>query len=390
MPTLEGLAASNKVSAQATEGIDQGVRQQAAAQAAELFKAGDIKGALLSIAKVDPDHAANIISGFQQHLDTNSILDRSLAQSQGKTQGTFNVTTPNGSNPRQLLDAKLAGEAAKTAKKGDETTSTFTDKLSGLTGFKSKSGKILGYVGPDGHLHAPEELKGITPKTKTTATDTAVADTTTGEVPTTTPEKPKLLPNQDVNSDGQVVTIEPTQRKIIDQARKSFDTETKDIVKGLDASTQALELINKNIPGSGTLEKLRLLRGVVQGRINQQEFQAFGKGQGILNQIDNAISEAEGKGMSPKVQDLMRQMATVAVDLQMKEYDQHLQNAVERNPEVDPLILKKRLAGSGPTVIQSMTKKIAELPPQDQAAFNWAHSNPKDPKAQQILKHLGF
>lgn len=390
MASVEGLNAVRGLQQGVLDDQNQQKRQEAALNAAELFKNGDIKGAIGTLAAVDPAHAATML-GLLGKIDPGSVQALSQAKSEGSTQGTYNVTTPAGANPRQLLDAKLAGAkdvAGIKAKSTSDSTQTFTDKTSGLTGFKSKSGKILGFIGPDGELHAPDELNGVKEQKQKDKNSNLVADASGQTLSPDQQQKPKLLPNQDIDSNGNTVAITPVQRKIIDSARKEFSTDTKELTKSIDNLTQAQRNIQDNIPGQGTIEKLRILKGVVSGRINQQEFQAFGKGQGLVNQIDNAISEAAGKGMSPKVQQLMSQMVNAALDVTSQEYDQHLKNAVDKNPDVDPLILKKRLASGGPTLHQAIVSKVSSLPATDQAAFNWAHDNPNDPRSKAILQQL--
>lgn len=363
MPSLEGLKLAGEVVNQSADQINdvsnQLRLQGIASQASDLAKQGDFQGAYGLLFKARPDLAAQILPQMEK---SNPQLAQSLIKSH--TVGQLEGQTEFGSNPRQLLDASMAGKLAIAQNKASPSDTVVRNDPNSPTGYSlinKKSGQ------------------------KQNATQAGLPDKQVDE----STKVPQLRPNEDINSEGKKVMLSPEQQKVIKETRKTFDSETKDIVKGIDASNQALELINKNIPGSGTIEKLRLLRGVVQGRINQQEFTAFGKGQGILNSIDNAISEAKGNGMSSKVQDLMRQMATVAVNLQEKEYEQHLKNAVERNPEVDPLILKKRLMGSGPTIHQALVKQIDKLPPEDQAAVNWAHDNPNDPRAKAILQKIG-
>jgi len=113
MPTLEGLSKVNALTQslgnQAQLDKDINNRQVAASQAADLFKSGDIKGALMTLAKADPEHAASLIQQFQQQ-DPATIQGQAQAQQQGATQGQYNVTTAAGSNPRQMLDAQLAAQ----------------------------------------------------------------------------------------------------------------------------------------------------------------------------------------------------------------------------------------------------------------------------------------
>jgi len=121
MPSVEGLSAVQGLIDQSNQSINQGQRLQAAKQAADLFKQGDMKGALMTLAQHDPDHAAAMIQQFQQ-FDPASQGALHQAQAQGQTQGQYGVTTAYGSNPAQLQE--LSGnkdiERQKVANQGSK------------------------------------------------------------------------------------------------------------------------------------------------------------------------------------------------------------------------------------------------------------------------------
>ena len=109
MASVEGLAKVQGLIQGTNDQLDQQLRMQAAKQSAELFQQGDIKGALSNLARHDPEHAASLIQQFQQFDPTYQQALRQ-GQVQGQTQGEYNVTTPAGSNPRQLLDTQIASQ----------------------------------------------------------------------------------------------------------------------------------------------------------------------------------------------------------------------------------------------------------------------------------------
>lgn len=376
MPTIEGLANLASLQKAQLDQTQQQSRIDAAKQAADLFKQGDIKGALGAMAAVDPDHVGNYIKQYQ---DSDPSTQQSLkqAQSQGATQGEYNVTTPAGANPRQLLDQQGANQLAVAQAKAKAMGS----KPRVLKDPNSPTGFTV--VSPDGTAMPIDNYNG---DAAAAAQKTQKQDQSAEE-----PKAPKLRPNEDIDSNGQKVLLSPEQQKTINTARKSFDSDTKEIVKGLDAAEKSIQLIDTNTPGARTVEALTTLKSAIGGRVGQQEFQAYGKGMGIINQINNAISEAEGKGMSPETQKFMSRLVRTSAEVLGKEFDSHLQNTIERTPEVDPLILKKRLVGShGPSAYKAVADKVSKLPPEDQAAFNWAHDNPSDPRAKKILSNLGL
>ncbi len=338
-----------------------------------MFQSGDIKGALSTMAKVDPDHVANLIQTFQQG-DPNT----QGALKQAEVGGQMTAEHPFESTPGDVAhigaDARIAAAEARTKQVEDQIKYT-TDPLSGLKFAANKKGAIQGFLGADGKLHSMDDIQGR-------AEQQAATSKASGE-------KPKLLANQDIDSTGQVVTILPAQQKIIKETRKTFDSETKDIVKGLEAAHQAQSMIEANNAGGEPLERLRLLR-TVSPRPTQQEFQALGMDMGAVDSLENKLQKIATGKMTPAIQKDYLAIVNLMSSKLSQEYDQRLKNTVEKTPEVDSLILKKRLAGSGPTVYQAVAKKVSQLPAKDQAAFNWAHDNPNDARSKMILKNLGL
>lgn len=66
MASVEGLAKVQGLIQGTNQQLDQQARADAAKTAADLFQAGDIKGALTTLARVDPDNASKLIAQFQQ------------------------------------------------------------------------------------------------------------------------------------------------------------------------------------------------------------------------------------------------------------------------------------------------------------------------------------
>lgn len=361
--TVEGLqAVGNLTAPSATElaaekmGQDQTSllkKQKAAQLAAEQFKSGDMKGSIGTLLASDPEHAANFLKGLVA-MDPN--LQGALAQS--KTAGALKAQNELGSGSIAVTVAGINAAAKKDA--GNRPV------------IRASS------ISPSGQT--------ITENGVTRFTELAGDQVASGEAAKNS--KP-LQSFQDVDSNGMIVSLTKDQRDTIKDARKSFDGETKELVKAIDSAHQAQIYIDKNIPMSGTIEKLRLLKSVVQGRVTNQELQQMGTDLGVFDQAANQLSIKGGKGMSKGVQDKLRQIVDIALKTTTQEYDQRLKNAVERNPNIDSLILKKRLVGSsGPTVYQDLTKKVEQLPPDAQALFNWAHDHPDDPKAAGYIQQL--
>lgn len=356
MASVEGLNAVQGLQDKVNDQMQTQLRQQAAQSASTLFQQGDVKGAIGALAKVDPDHAAQMFGQFQQ-FDPSSAGALSQAQAQGTTQGKFNVETPAGANPRQLEDAKLKAMLQKQA--------------------TLPSNQVV--------RADPNSPTGFSIINKQTGQTT---ETSKSPLVQTADQPPQLRPNEDINSNGEKVMLNPNQQKIIKETRKSFDEETKDLVKGLEAAHQGAIMVNENVPGAEPLERLRVLKSVVQQKMSNQEFQAFGTNFGAVADLEQRLEKIKTGKMTPEIQKDYLKIIGIMGSALDQEYDQHLKNAVERNPEVDPLILKKRLVGSGPTAYQAIIKHVETLPPEDQAAFNWAHDNSTDPRAKAILQRL--
>lgn len=359
MPSLEGLALAGQVNNQSADQINDASNQfklqAVASQASDLAKQGDFQGAYSLLFKARPDLAEKILPQMAQ---TSPQLAQSLAQS--KENGSLQSQGALGSGSIPVQVAKINAQAKLAAEKNKSSDTVVRNDINSPTGqsITNKKTGVKQYATMSGLPNKPDET-------------------------------PQLRPNEDINSEGKKIMLSPEQQKVIKESRKTFDSETKDIVKGLDAAHQGSTMVNNpDLKGVEALERLRVLRSVVQNRISQQEFQAFGGDMGLVTNLENKLQKLKDGKLTPE----MRQIYTNILDVTQKalssQYDQHLKNAVERNPEVDPLILKKRLVGSsGPSVYQAVTKKVGQLPPDAQALFNWAHDNP-GPKADSYLKQL--
>jgi hypothetical protein len=370
MATIEGLNANLKSEVADGDAIQGVSKENAAKQASDLFTKGDIKGAYGVLIKADPTNAGALLHDIAQY-------DPELAKGIAKAHkvGELEGQTPFGSNPAQIQqlqnEGALAVARAKTTGKEKPVIRKDPDSPSGFSTFQGNNKYFINQMG---------EVIGQGP-------DASAAPATQEQ-----PKQPKLAPNQDIGADGKPVTLAPTQSKAIDQIKKTFASDTKDLVKGIEAAQQGSDLTQLNIPGFEALERLRILRGVMGGsRIAQQEFQATGQDMGAINDLENKLSKLGGQGMSPEVQKLYLRVSQATLRGLSKEYDQKLKNTLETAPgSVDQFVLKKRLMGSGPTVYQNVVQKVQQLPGQDQAAVNWAHDNPTDPRAKAILKANGF
>lgn len=129
MPTLEGLKLANEVNTANTAGIvanNQAFqKQEAATKASKLFKAGDIKGALSEIARVDPAHALEV---GKQLLSADPATQGALKGAEKA--GEQKALTDTGSNARQLLDAELAaGKYKKTSDREARLSNNFNQNM---------------------------------------------------------------------------------------------------------------------------------------------------------------------------------------------------------------------------------------------------------------------
>ncbi len=103
MASVEGLAKVQGLMDANNASIQQSVREQAAQKASQLFQAGDIRGALGTMASVDPDHVESFIKTFQAN-DPNTQQATQKAQMAGQ----IGAQTDSGINAGQLQDKALA------------------------------------------------------------------------------------------------------------------------------------------------------------------------------------------------------------------------------------------------------------------------------------------
>lgn len=120
MPTLEGLELASKVNNANTAGIvanDQMIqRQQAAQQAAELYKKGDVNGAIGVLSAVDPEFMKNSPLVMQ-------------AQTRAQTAGQLDAETPFGANKRQITDANNASAEKIAGMRADQAAKEAVNKV---------------------------------------------------------------------------------------------------------------------------------------------------------------------------------------------------------------------------------------------------------------------
>lgn len=387
MPTLEGLR-------KAVE-LNQLISKPSEDASANLYKMGKDMGQFFTAQKAGQQYQAGDTQGAMASLMSNPAFAGQIA-------GNLQNTDPNLAN--NMEGSKLGALHDYNSTPGDVAEINARAKMNkpALRADKnSPSG--FSWFGPEGSTYATQpELRQFNGQSSPTdsakavmAPDTSIPTNASGMpagAPSAapTPKPIKLQANEEIGSDGNVLQLSPRQLDDIKGIQKTFNTSQKDNIKAINDLSQASDYIDKNIPGSGAIEKLRILKGVVQGRINQQEFAALGKGQGLEATFENAASEAAGKGMGKQTQQDLKDIVNLALTKATGEYDQGLQNAVDTAPgSIDKMVLKKRLAGSGPTMHQALINRINQLPPEDQAAINWAHDNMNDPRAQAILKQFG-
>lgn len=155
MADLLSLQKQGELSDSATDSIVGATKQFAANKAAELFKSGDIKGALSLLAQHDPDHAAQMIHQFQQ-FDPASRQAIATADETGKQ----DVLTSTGSNPRQLLDTEIAaGKYQRNSAKEDRLGSQFNQTMAFKYQQSAESSPI--YKSAIGVINEMPALKGL-------------------------------------------------------------------------------------------------------------------------------------------------------------------------------------------------------------------------------------
>jgi hypothetical protein len=383
MASVDSLAANNKLVQDSSTNIQNDVqnyqRQAAAKQAADLYKQGDVRGAYSALMAHDPEFAQKIAP------DLVKIDPELAAQFKGATTtADENAMNAAGNGKAQVAqvgaEARIAAAEAR-AKNAEDALHYQKNGYTGDTNVFTKGGALKGSIGPDGQIVPPK----TTPATQSNANS-----------PVPSPTAPNLNINQEVDSNGQLINLNPKQLADISKNTAVFNKESKPITDAINATAGSEKLLDSNIPGAQIAEKIKTIRGLYQGgRIPQQIIQQYGNGSaaGFETQLQDWAAQAQGKGLGSQARqnmyNLNQAIQTDAIDQYEALLKQRSQQVGDAN-HLDPYVVKMRFASQGPTQIQQVAEAVKKLPPQDQAAFHWAHENALDPRAKAIIKVLGF
>jgi hypothetical protein len=337
-------------------------KQAAAAQAAQLYKQGDIKGAYSTLIAADPSFANSLFpqdKGIQQGV------------SYGKEKGQLQAESEYGSTPGQIAAVK----STKPIIKKDENSPT---------GFSMTT--------PQGVF--PFDAYGQ-PATKPSA---ASAQPTTPGQP---PAQPSLRPNEEVDpATGKTFFISPSQSKGLTTGIKNFDSEAKDLTKKFQNLAETKSLVDANVPGLGMADKITFIKTLIPAgsRLAQQEIQAVtGDQNSVQDRLAQIAERAKTGKLPPAMQDYMRAALAAVEKPALDEYNTlaHMHAArMAESTKLNPSIVMKRMLPSMPTTFQQKLQDLQTLPKTDQDAVEWAHNtlikNPKDEDALKILRLHGF
>lgn len=390
MPSLEGLALANQVNQANTQGsVDNNnmyQQQEAAKKASDLFKAGDVNGAYSVLAGASPEFAMKIAPQIAQY---NPDLAKKLAGAKQAGSLQSQGQLGSGSIPVQVAkigaEAKIAAAEAR-AKQAEDALHYQKNGYTGNTDVFTKQGQLKGTIGPDGNITPPT-------KTQNKNLSSAVADSSTDSM---TPPKPELKINQEIDSNGQVIDLNTKQLADIAKNTQVFNKETKPLVDIINQTSGSEKLLDLNYAGSQLGEKIKTIRGLYGGgRIPQQLIQQYGNGSsaGFETQLQNWATEAAGGGLGKQARENMFKLNQALQADALEQYDSLLKQRagqVGAANHIDPYVVKQRFASEGPTTVQQIQQKVKSLPPDQQAAFNWAHENALDPRAKVILQKLGL
>lgn len=125
MPSVEGLSEVGKLMDQNVASVNNAAKMEAAKQAAELFKSGDIKGALSTILQHDPDKAQQLINQFQSYDPATQ-----QAVHQGQEAGKIGAQTAAGVNEAQIQELRNKGVLDAAQAKAKQEPSAREQRLS--------------------------------------------------------------------------------------------------------------------------------------------------------------------------------------------------------------------------------------------------------------------
>ena len=262
MASVEGLTKVNELIQGTTDQFAQQDKMKAAQQAAELFKAGNIKDALGTILAHDPDRAAQLVQQFQAY---DPSTQGSLKQAE--TAGGLQAQTDFGSNPAQLqaLQNKGALDTAKARPKN--STYQVRNPLTQEVEIRDRgTGEIVQVVG------SPEKIKEIDPE----------AD-------------PK-----DFNPKILFKSLNPKERKYYDDIQKDFMKDTKEDREALEAAGKVQGLLagGKDI-GNDIIRAVQNQLSTAtgdRGSRTEMDVKPFGGRSSVIAQLERIIStNATGK-----------------------------------------------------------------------------------------------
>lgn len=363
-------------------------KQALAQQAAAQYKSGDVRGAFATLGIADP----------QALMQQAGKEGGAQPEAYGTMSGKLQADKEFGQLPTQIAEAKaknVAGGAFKDINLEAPDGTVIKAKMNKGTGkLYDLSGEEMSAAQLQGMKAGFAPTVAVNPNTK------AHEIVSKGGKSKDVHESGAPV---EVGTNGQAIILTPKQN---DGLIKETDTWNKDknnmdLLTQINSLDKAKQSIVNNAPGGQILEQMRLIRGM-SPRPAVQEVMALNKGSGWQTELENMISEAQGKGMTPQLQKNMLSMVETFQNANLDEYNQALHSRVAQitnNYKVPSETVISRLAPEMPAPILQNMKNLADKgTPEDHAAVDWAHkvllsgkrNDPNYGKALQILKVHGL
>lgn len=333
--------------------------QQAAAQAANLYKSGDPMGAVSVMFKADPKLAHQVLSGAVGAYNPNVQGQIAGAKSQAELpaqlaiideKGKFNMMKPTANEFKDVNVENPDGTVVKMV-------------------FDKKTGQ---FVSPGQQLKS-----GFSPSvTKNSYTGSPQLVSKGGVVKGLSEEGAPI----EQDSQGNNVVLTPKAVDVISKDTETWNKDSKDLIGQINSLDTARQAIIKNTPGAAMLEKMRLIRGMTP-RPAVQEVMALNYGGGWETTMESYANKAAGQGLGPQEQTNFLNMVNTFQNANLNQYNELLHSRAAQtaaklkqgNTEMDPSIVMKRMLPTAPTPVQKFMQNYQKMAPEDQKMVDQAN-----------------
>lgn len=386
MISAQGLEQAGALDNQSVGQTQQFARQQAAAQAAQQFKNGDLQGAYATLAAHDPEWINSAVANNPQ-------LQGALAQakSQGTETGSLTAQSQLGSSsiPVQVanIGANARIQAAQTRQQNQQEAESTVKDGNGNIFFKDKKGNITGQL-INGQKMSVNAVNGLS-NPNSPNLNNAVADTGSDMNSSSSSSSQPQFPSY----------VAPAHQKIVNSAIDDLakGPDFKDFNTEINGLKQAQDLASGNLPNSQVPLAMKFLTSSeFVKRFNEAEFtEGPTQAQAIVDKVKNAVANKTQGNLAPEVMDNFKDIMYTMYTSTLNQYEDQIHAKAgaitsKTNGAIKADQALQYLLPAANPQFQKEVQNYGKLPPQDQQAVDWARKNIGNPAALKILRANGF